>query len=496
MSSSSDSTDTSLDSPTSVASSKISGKEKANDLAKFTYEDLRLQMASGKQWCAIHGKVYDITNFIPTHPGGSLIRTAIGRDATILYETHHNLLDINKINKILEKYLIGEIEGYQTVAKFDSEFAKTMLSRCREAVKGMSHRESLYSTSALLTLLVIAVIVFYFAFTTGNLFLTPAIGFLISAGHVAGHAGNHWSLFESDTLNGLVSIICTNLWGLYEKNWEFSHVISHHCYNYTNRDYIIEQHVPSQFYRVRECDPWKPIHAYQHYFYQVSHIVAFIVGGLRLDCAPWIFISPLLRSLQRNKESIFPAPQFFAAGSNCLRNELHGNEDGVGPQRFFIFYENYDHLKSIVIGNLVWLPLFLTLWRSHGLLHAIAFNTFVFGSQAAFITRTLLAQHVCEGISLRPDYQPTDDWYAMQVESSTTIERSSLGKWLGFALSNQIEHHMFPCANPALLLKLQPIVQQTAKEFGVDYHHFPSEKAALRSVYNHFKKLSVKPVEE
>jgi fatty acid desaturase len=84
----------------------------------------------------------------------------------------------------------------------------------------------------------------------------------------------------------------------------------------------------------------------------------------------------------------------------------------------------------------------------------------------------------------------------MQVESSTTIEKSWITKWLGFVISYQIGHHMFPCANPAILLKLQPIVRQTAKEFGVKYHYFQSERAAIQSVYNHFKKLSVKPIED
>ena len=65
----------------------------------------------------------------------------------------------------------------------------------------------------------------------------------MSIGHSAGHAGNHWSLSNSDTLNAIVSMLCTNLWGLREKYWEYSHLISHHCYNYTERDYIMEQHV-------------------------------------------------------------------------------------------------------------------------------------------------------------------------------------------------------------------------------------------------------------
>jgi fatty acid desaturase len=37
------------------------------------------------------------------------------------------------------------------------------------------------------------------------------------------------------------------------------------------------------------------------------------------------------------------------------------------------------------------------------------------------------------------------------------------------AVNYQIEHHMFPCANPYVLKILQPIVHQTAKDFNIDY---------------------------
>ena len=38
-------------------------------------------------WLAIHGKVYDVTNFIDKHPGGQAILQGCGKDATNLFET-------------------------------------------------------------------------------------------------------------------------------------------------------------------------------------------------------------------------------------------------------------------------------------------------------------------------------------------------------------------------------------------------------------------------
>ena len=38
-------------------------------------------------WLVLHEKVYDVTAFIPFHPGGSAILQGCGRDATGLFET-------------------------------------------------------------------------------------------------------------------------------------------------------------------------------------------------------------------------------------------------------------------------------------------------------------------------------------------------------------------------------------------------------------------------
>ena len=44
--------------------------------------------ASGKDcWVGLHGRVYNVTGFIPFHPGGSAILEGCGKDATALFET-------------------------------------------------------------------------------------------------------------------------------------------------------------------------------------------------------------------------------------------------------------------------------------------------------------------------------------------------------------------------------------------------------------------------
>jgi len=59
-------------------------------------------------WTIIDGRVYAIGEFIPRHPGGPLIRRAIGEDASALFATHHSG---QAAGEVLRRYCIGRIRG-------------------------------------------------------------------------------------------------------------------------------------------------------------------------------------------------------------------------------------------------------------------------------------------------------------------------------------------------------------------------------------------------
>ena len=488
--------------PNVQADSGQLGTPGAGGWKEFSFADLRDARGDGRQkLLAIHGNVYDVAGFMKTHPGGTIIQTAIGRDATVLFETHHTLVPrgISSVKAILAKYQVGVLRNYQPVANFDTPFARALIERVRQVVATAgypSRRDSFYATSSILFFYAAFISLVVLTFKTHSLLAAAALGAIMSVGHVAGHAGNHWSLSSSDWVNKFVSATCTNLWGLRERYWEFSHLISHHCYNYTDRDYIMEQHVPMKYFRVRESDPWRPVHAYQHWVYLSTFFSSFVLGAIRLDCFPWIVLAPVLSSLRRNNDSPAPAPQFFASGSNVPADKLKEAEDGVGPESFVVFDTWADTFLSLFLSNLIWLPLFVSAAQSHGLLHAVLLNSVAFGTQAAIVTKNLLTQHMCEDIKLQNNYAASDDWYALQIEASTTVDKPKFTMWLSYAISYQTEHHMFPSLNPALLVAIQPEVRKVSEEHGVQYNYLKSEREAIKSVFKQFKKLSVNPQQQ
>jgi cytochrome b involved in lipid metabolism len=55
---------------------KASGKDLrgVSQLGRYTLSDLRQHRTESDCWCAIHGKVYNITSYLPFHPGGKFVR--------------------------------------------------------------------------------------------------------------------------------------------------------------------------------------------------------------------------------------------------------------------------------------------------------------------------------------------------------------------------------------------------------------------------------------
>lgn len=62
-------------------------------------------------WLAVEGQVYDVTEFIPSHPGGDKILAGCGKDATNLFtvEGSGGREHSSTAKQLLENYKIGEL---------------------------------------------------------------------------------------------------------------------------------------------------------------------------------------------------------------------------------------------------------------------------------------------------------------------------------------------------------------------------------------------------
>ncbi|KAG4306453.1 hypothetical protein PORY_000441 [Pneumocystis oryctolagi] len=70
----------------------------------ITLDELRLHCHINDAWIALNGKVYDITPYIPFHPGGKEIMKAAGKDGTKMLMSVHPWVNYESL---LNKCWIG-----------------------------------------------------------------------------------------------------------------------------------------------------------------------------------------------------------------------------------------------------------------------------------------------------------------------------------------------------------------------------------------------------
>lgn len=87
-------------------------QESAADNENFTLENIANHNKETDCYLAINNKVYNVTDFIPTHPGGQAILQGCGTDATTLFETRpmgSKTPHSQNARDLLQLYYIGDL---------------------------------------------------------------------------------------------------------------------------------------------------------------------------------------------------------------------------------------------------------------------------------------------------------------------------------------------------------------------------------------------------
>jgi cytochrome b involved in lipid metabolism len=94
-----------------------------SELARFTKEDVAMHSTEKDCWTIISGKVYDLTSYIPRHPGGDDILLACGTDGTSLFterktsegeEVGSGTPHTSSANSQLKSFLLGDLSSTAT----------------------------------------------------------------------------------------------------------------------------------------------------------------------------------------------------------------------------------------------------------------------------------------------------------------------------------------------------------------------------------------------
>jgi fatty acid desaturase len=178
----------------------------------------------------IHGKSYDLSAFVPKHPGGQLaVLSGRGRDCTALFESYHPWND--KHRKVLA--------AYGPAAPPPDPFYEEIKVKVREAYpEGPKETKMRWRTIfGLYSLWCLSIYLFFFHRTP---LAAAGAGFIMATvGTRLAHEGGHYQLSHKEWANRLSLFLGYFLTGP-SMAWHYRHVISHHAHTNMEEDVDVQ----------------------------------------------------------------------------------------------------------------------------------------------------------------------------------------------------------------------------------------------------------------
>ena len=422
----------------------------------------------------IHDKWYDLTEFERHHPGGPVaLGLARGRDATVMFESHHPFTQQKFLYAILEKYEIeatdakhlrtleeqhgieehkfewgsafGAALKFQVKEYFEVE-AKRRNVNLREATKATPAR---WAEIAILAVIYMCTIPGFFRGDWKFLFLFPLAAWLVGVNTF--HDATHFALTSNWRVNALLPYIYPFFSSPFV--WYHQHNIGHHSYpNVGDRDPDVLHH----YWMKREVKSvkWTPEHQKQRTVWYIAFWWCVAVEfGLTTMEDLWMLQSNLYNEV---------VPMMAISGRRRL---IH-----VVGRTFTI------------VAIHAWPFLLLESW---GKCFAFALVPYLWFS-VLFMMNTQI-NHLLPHTAHATD----SDWYKHQVITAQDFGVASKFCFiLSGGLNYQVIHHLFPTVNHCHLPKLQPIVARLCEKYGVKYTTAGGYVDAIRAHHEHSVNMS------
>ncbi len=252
-------------------------------------------------------------------------------------------------------------------------------------------------------------------------------------------------------LGGTIYLLGSNVF-----NWRIQHNILHHTH--TNIHGVDEDIASRGPIRLAEHAPLRKIHRYQY-------IHAFFFYGLMTFSK---LTKDFTQLLKYNKAGIT-------------------RKHGMNPTLEFTKMVVY---KLIYLFVIIGLPLLLTDFKCWQVLTGFFIMHWTTG---CILSTVFQMAHVVEGAEQPMPNEKgiiENDWAIHQLATTSDFGRNNFFlSWYIGGLNFQIEHHLFPNICHIHYRQLSPIVQQTAKEFGLTYNLKPTFFNAFASHVKRLKEL-------
>ncbi len=356
------------------------------------------------------------------------------------------------------KFAPGRTDFFSTLTQRVNFYFKT------NNIERTANREMVIKTVFMFSLFLIP----YFILISGaitNLWMMFGLCLIMGLG-TAGiglsvmHDANHGSYSTKNWVNNLLGI-SLNLIGGHALNWKVQHNVLHHTY--TNVHDVDEDISPRGVLRMAPSSPWRPMHRYQY-------VYAWFLYGLLTFV--WVIFKDFSRLIKYEKEGLLK------------KQKTTATNEWIAVVISKVLYISYIFVLPMIVLPVTWWQVLIGFFAMH----------YVSGFILAIIFQPA---HVIDGT----EYPIADDqgnlennWAIHQLHTTTNFgHKNKLLSWYVGGLNYQVEHHLFPNVCHVHYRKLAPIVEQTAREFGLPYKSKETFMEALVAHGKLMKELGVKP---
>lgn len=274
------------------------------------------------------------------------------------------------------------------------------------------------------------------------------IGF--SIGHDALHGAYSSNKYVNNFLGTFYDLVGANGY-----IWKITHNIIHHTYtNIHGHDEDLEV---AEFIRLSPHSEFKPVHRFQH-------LLAFPAYSFATFF--WVFVKDYW--------------YFFKSPLGPYENKKHPISEWIKLIVTKVIYYFMMLVAPLLFLDITWWQLligFMTLHLVAGLILGIIFQL----------------AHVVESTTHpipNEENMIENHWVIHEMLTTNNFARSNkLLCWYVGGLNFQIEHHLFPKVCSIHYPDISPIVEETAKEFGVPYNCHETFSEAVASHYRTLKKF-------
>jgi len=386
-------------------------------------------------WVIVKEKVYDVSSFAEEHPGGTVISTYFGRDATDVFATFHP----NSAWKLLQTFYIGDLvrevpieEVLKDYRELRAEFAK----------------EQLFKSSKLFFLLQALINAALFATSIAIISLNKSLWAVLLSASVMGlfvqqcgwlsHDFLHQQVFENRKLNTIFGYLCGNMvLGFSVSWWRTKHNLHHTAPNECDQTYTpIDEDIDTL-----------PLIAWS------KEILATVQNPR------------ILRVLQYQHLALVPL-LFLARASWLFGSALFTFNPALSPTLGAVE-------KGTVLLHYVWFT-----WTAFHVLPG-------WYKPLVWMMATEAVAGFCLGFVFtlshngKEVYNESKDFVNAQIATTRNTKAGWFNDWFTGGLDRQIEHHLFPTMPRHNYPKISPRVEALCKKHGLEYEDVSVASASL-----------------